>query len=97
MPPTVKPPRATAASFGARVGRHDRRGRVGAAVGRERRDGRIERRQQLVQRQPRADHAGREHEHLLGVELHQPRRLGRARERVELAALAGGGVRVSRS
>ena len=49
--------------------------------------------EQLVQRQPRADHAGREDEHLLGVEVEQPRRLGRGRERVELAALAGGGVR----
>jgi len=80
----------------ARVGGHDRLGRVGAAIGRERRDGRVERRQQPVQGQPHADHAGREDEHLLGVELHQARGLGRARERVELAALAGRRVRDAR-
>ena len=45
------------------------------------------------QRKQRADHAGREDEHLLGLEVEQPPRLGRSRERVELAALTGGGVR----
>ena len=78
--------------LGARVGGHDRLGRVGAAVRRERRDRRLEAGEQLVQRQPGADHARREDEHLLGGQVEQPRGLGRGRERVELAALAGGGV-----
>ena len=36
-----------------------------------------------------ADHAGREDEHLLGLEVEQPSGLRRGRERVEPAALAG--------
>ena len=76
-----------------RVGRQDRLGRVGAAVGRERRRRVAEAAEHLLERQQRADHAGREDEHLLGVEVEQPPGLGGGRERVELAALAGGGVR----
>ena len=74
MPPTVKPSRATAASF-ARVSvvmiasaasappSAESAATAGSSAG-----------EQPVQRQPRADHAGREHEHLLGVEVEQPRR-----------------------
>ena len=93
IPPTVNPPRATTASFGRVSVVMIASAASRAAVLRERRDGRVEPGQQPVQRQPRADHAGREDEHLLGVEVEQPRRLGGARERVELAALAGGRVR----
>ena len=74
--------------LGARVGGQDRLRRVAAAVRREPRS------------RPRPassfgigsfdpDHAGREHEHLLGVEPEQRRGLGRRRERVQLALLAG--------
>ena len=52
--------------------------------------------EQLVERQRHADHAGREHEHLLLGEPEQPRRLRGGRPRVALALLAGGRVRVAR-
>ncbi len=92
MPPTVKPgPRATA-SLARGVGGQDRLGRAPRRRRRER-GGRLgQAGQHAVQRQRRADHAGREDEHLLGVEVEQPRGLGGGRARVELAALARGGV-----
>ena len=96
IPPTVKPSSETAASF-VRVSvvriasaasappSGDRAGTAVAQAG-----------EHLVERQQHADHAGREDEHLLRVEVEQPARLGRGRERVELAALAGGRVRDAR-
>ena len=79
-----------------RVGGQDRLGRVWAARGRDRRRGVAQAAEHLLERQQRADHAGREDEHLLGVEVEQPSGLRRGRERIELAALAGGGVRDAR-
>ena len=67
-----------------RVRRHDRLGRVVAAVPRERRGG-PHAGDHVRERERRADHAGREDEHLLVVEAEQPRRLGGGRAGVELA------------
>ena len=75
-----------------RVGREDRLGRVEATRGRERRHSVAQAAEHLLERQQRADHARGEDEHLLGVEVEQPPGLGGGRERVELAALAGGRV-----
>ena len=81
----------------ARVGRQDRLGCVEPAVVGERRHRLAQAAEHLLEREQRADHAGREDEHLLGVEVEQPPGLGGGRESVELAALAGGGVRDARS
>ena len=76
-----------------RVRGEDRVGRVGAALDRERGRGIDEPGAHAVERQRRADHAGGEDEHLLGVEVEEPGGLGGGAERVELAALAGERVR----
>ena len=89
MPPTVKPSTETAASFVfvSVV-------RIASAASCPPADetaGAASRRppSHLLERQQRADHAGREDEHLLGIEVEQPSGLSGGRERIELAALAG--------
>ena len=82
--------------LGHGVGRHDRLGRRGAALGRHRLDGRPEPGEELVEGEPHADDAGREHQDLFGLQIQQPRRLGAGGEGVELAALARRRVRHAR-
>ena len=77
----------------AGVGRQDRLGGVLPACGGERGDRFPQPAKHLLEREQRPDHAGREDEHLLGVEVEQPPGLGGGRQRVELAALAGRRVR----
>ena len=96
MPPTVKPSSETAASFV-----HVSVVRIASAASappsaRERGNRLLQARDDAVERQQRTDHAGREDEHLLGLEVEQPAGLGCRRDRVEQAALAGGGVRDAR-
>ena len=92
MPPTVKPATCATACF-VRVSVV----RIASAAARlRRRRGRRSRRatrRGVRQRQRRADDAGRQDEHLLGVEGEQPRRLDRGRARVELPAHPGGRIR----
>ena len=76
-----------------RVGRHDRLAASAPPSRRELRGRGAHAGDDVRERQRRADHAGREDEHLLGVEVEQPRRLGGGRARVEQAALAGRRVR----
>ena len=73
MPPTVKPAAVEHRFLRVRVGGEDRLGRVGAAVGRELRGRRVDARAHALERQRRADHAGREDEHLFRREPEQPR------------------------
>ena len=93
MPPTVKPSSETDGLLRARVGGEDRVRGVRATVGRERGHGRLQPGEDAFERQQRSDHAGREDEHLLGLQVEQPAGLGRRRDRVEQAALARGRVR----
>ena len=97
IPPTVKPPRETTASFERGVGGHDRLGRVGAAVVGERRRRRARAPGSSLCSGSRAPITPVESTSTSSeVEVEQPRRLGGRRERVELAALAGRGVRDAR-
>ena len=77
------------------VGGQDRLGCGRPALVRQRRGGVSKGGHDLVEREPLADHAGREDEHLLRVQPKQPRRFGRGRPRAELAAYAGRRVRDS--
>ena len=79
-----------------RVRRQDRAGRGIASVGRERGGGGPGACEHLVERQRDADHAGREHEHLLGREPELcGETLGRG-DGVGLTLRARGGVRAAR-
>ena len=80
----------------AGVGGQDRLCRGRPAVRREPVDRGAEAAEQLVDRQRHADHAGREHEHLLLREPEQPCGRRRGRLRVAHALLAGRRVRVPR-
>ena len=79
-----------------RVGGHDRVRRLVPAVVGERGDGSVDARQQPVHRQLHADHAGREHEHLLGRDAEQRGRMRGRGDRVRVAGRAGRGVRDAR-
>ena len=79
-----------------RVGRQDRLGRVGAAAVRERGRRLLETGKHPRERERHADHAGREDEYLLRVQVQEPRGLGRGCAGVELAAQPGGCVRDAR-
>ena len=69
----------------AGIGGEDRGGSVVAAVGGERSGGSVDAGEELGHRQPRPDHAGREHDHLLGAEAEQRRDTSGGPARVLLA------------
>ena len=93
IPPTVNSALRETAVFGMRVGGEDRLGSVGAAVRGERSGRVVEPREHALHRQRRADHAGREDDHLLRREPEQRGGMLGRRDCVGDPLLAGRGVR----
>ena len=79
-----------------RVGREDRLRRRRAAAGREVRGRHVDAREELLHREPRADHARREDDDLLRLEAERARGVHRSRPGIILAAASRRRVRDAR-